>query len=303
MDICDIAIVGMGPGGIGAGIYAIRGGWETLAFNEGPPGGQMLNTDIIDNYPGFSKIKGPELAKKMKEHLNDLGLEINHSRVKQLGVEDGLKTLKTTDGDYKAKVLIIATGGSPRKLEVPGEKEFAGKGVSYCAVCDGPFFKGKDVVVVGGGDAAVDESLYLSKIVDSVRVVHRRQELRAAKYYQEKAFETDNISFIWDSVVTSIEGENTVKQVTLENVNTGEKRKLKTDGVFIYIGFTPNTDIVSDLVEFTEDDHIKVDRNLETSRQGIYAIGDVREGSHRQIGTSIGDGISAVLNSEEYLRD
>ncbi len=301
MENYDIAIIGLGPAGLGAGIYAVRGGLKTIAFDMGMPGGQIVNTELVDNYPGFRNIAGPELAAKFEEHAKELGLQMEMERISSVSLDGKYKILKGDNGEYRTKALIIATGGSPRKLGVPGEAELAGRGVSYCAVCDGPFFRNKNLVVIGGGDAAVEESVYLSKLASTVTVIHRRDELRAAKSVQEKAFSKDNISFRWNTVPLAINGEVKVENIKVKNVQTGEESSLPADGVFIYIGFMPNTKLFEKLLDFDEAGHICVNSKMESSVPGIYAIGDVRTGSHKQIATSIGDGVTAELNIEEYL--
>ncbi len=303
MELLDIAIIGLGPAGIGAGIYAVRGGLKTKAFDMGIPGGQILNTELVDNYPGFRSISGPELAGKLEEHAKELGLEMLMERISSIRLDGKYRILKGDKAEYKAKSVIIATGGTPRKLGIPGEAELAGRGVSYCAVCDGPFFRGKNVAVIGGGDAAVEESVYLSKIASSVTIIHRRGELRASKAVQDKAFAKDNISFVWNTVPEAINGEAKVEKLILKNVKTGEKSEIKTEGVFIYIGFLPNTSMFRDILELDAEGHIVVGSGMESSVPGIYAVGDVRAGSFKQIGTSIGDGITAELSIEEYLAD
>lgn len=284
-----------------AGLYAARARLKTLCLEKLTPGGALATTDAVENYPGFRSIAGPELVEKMLKHAQDFGMELRYSEATGIELEDTDRIVQTTDGPLVAKAVLIASGAKIRKLEVPGEEEFAGRGVSYCAVCDGAFFRDQDVVVVGGGDAAVDESLYLTRLVKSVTIIHRRDKLRASKILQERALANEKISFLWDTVVREIQGSSTVEQVVVENVKSSERSVLATQGVFVYIGSKPNTDFVRGLVEMDETGHIITDLHMQTSVPGIFAAGDVRAASYRQAVTAGGDGCTAALAAEKYI--
>jgi len=298
--VYDLVIIGGGPAGLTAGIYARRALLNTLLLEKIGIGGQIIITDLIENYPGFQEISGGELARKFEEHARKFGLE-TRGMVEVSGIEDrgSIKAVKTAEGDIEAKAVIIASGTTPRKLGVKGEPEFTGRGVSYCATCDGFFFRDKVVVVVGGGDSAITEAIYLTKLVQKVYVVHRRDKLRAEKINQEHAFANPKISFVWDSVVEEISGKNTVEKVIVRNVKTNALSEIKTDGVFIYVGLIPNTAFAN--VEKDERGFIIVNQKMETSVRGIFAAGDCRVTPLRQIATAVGDGAIASVSAEKYL--
>ncbi|WP_440954983.1 thioredoxin-disulfide reductase [Methanosarcina sp. Mfa9] len=300
----DLIIVGGGPAGLTAGIYGVRFGLETLVLERSEISGQIALTDVVENYPGFPSITGFELMEKYKEHALAVGVETKITDVLTVRSEGGKKLVSTDSGDLEAKAVIIATGANPKHLGVPGEEELIAKGVSYCATCDGPFFRNKTVVVVGGGDSALTDALILSKLVEKVYVVHRRDELKAVKVLQDRAFAAANIEFIWDSLVREIVGTGTeirkVEKVVLENVKTGEKRELPTNGVFIYIGIHPNTEIVD--VEKDSNGFIKTGRWMESSEKGIYAIGDCRDTPIWQLVTAVSDGAVAATAANEYIQ-
>ena len=288
----DLIIIGGGPAGLTAAIYAQRAKLNCLLLEKVGLGGQIALSDVIENYPGVGSISGAELMAKFEEHAKNFGAQIEFAEVEKVEDKGAYKTVKTTNGELKTKAVLIATGAKPRKLGVPGEAVFAGKGVSYCATCDGFFFRGKDVVVVGGGDTAVKEAVYLSKIVRQVTIIHRRNQLRAEKIIQEKAFAQPNIKFIWDSVVTEIYGQEKVAGVKVKNVKTNVVTDLKTDGVFIFIGITPNADFID--VAKDKNGFIITDKFMATSMPGVYAAGDVRDTPLRQVATAVGDAAIAI---------
>ena len=297
----QVIIVGGGPAGLTAGMYTSRANVKTILFERKMPGGQILNTDVIENYPGFEKITGFELAQKMEKQARSAGLEIAFEEAKEIWSEEGMKFVRTSGGTYSAPVVIICAGGEPAKLNVPGEKEFEGKGVSYCAVCDGPLYTGKKVAVVGGGDAAVSEAIFLTKYVDKVYLIHRRERLRALLHLQKRALSNEKIEVIWNSVVRKIEGDDTVHNIVLENRKTGEGKSLAIDGLFIYIGFRPNSGIFRDKIETDEAGYLITNEKMETSIPGIFAAGDVRAQLVRQITNAVGDATTAAVAAENYL--
>ena len=302
-EVYDLIIIGGGPGGLAAGIYAARSRLKVLLLEKLYTGGQMAQTDAIENYPGFEEsISGFDLTQKMEKQAKRMGLPIKNIELQGVGDYDQtVKTLFTSEGQFFTKTLVIGTGANPRKLGVPGEIELSGKGVSYCAVCDGAFYRGKPVVVVGGGDSAVEEAEYLTRFASSVSVVHRRDELRANQKAQDDYLSHDNASVIWDSVVTRIVGEEFVTGVEVKNVKTGELSITECEGVFMYVGITPRSELFKEILDLDEAGFIKVDRDMATNAPGIFAIGDVRAGSVRQIATAVGDGVSAEQYCERYL--
>lgn len=297
----EFIIIGGGPAGLAAGLYAARARMKTICLERLTPGGALATTEDVENYPGFRAITGPDLVEKMLEHAKDFGMELSYSDANSIELDGTDRIVHTDEGPIVAKAVLIASGAKINKLGVPGEEEFAGRGVSYCAVCDGAFFRDQDVVVVGGGDAAIDEGLYLTRLVETVTVIHRRDQLRASKILQERAFANEKVSFMWDMVVREIHGNGMVKEILLENVNTAEQSVHPTEGVFVYIGSKPNTDFVKGLVEMDEAGHIITDLHMQTSVPGIYAAGDVRIDSYRQAVTAGGDGCTAALAAEKYI--
>ncbi|AKB19641.1 thioredoxin-disulfide reductase [Methanosarcina sp. WWM596] len=299
----DLIIIGGGPAGLAAGIYAVRFGLETLILERNEISGQISMADIVENYPGFSSISGPELMEKYRTHALEAGVKTKITEVVSIRTEGAKKIVSTDSGDLEAKALIIATGANPKHLNVPGEKELISKGVSYCAICDGPFFKNKTVVVVGGGNSAVTDALLLSKIAQKVYLVHRRDRLRAAKILQDRAIATPNIEFILNTLVLEIvgggEGIKKVEKVILQDRNSKESRELSTNGVFIYVGIHPNTEFVS--VEKNNEGFIKTGRWLETSEKGIYAAGDCRDTPIWQLVAAVSDGAIAATAANEYV--
>jgi thioredoxin reductase (NADPH) len=298
--IYDVVIIGGGPAGLTAGIYAKRAMLDAVLFEKMGVGGQIIITDLVENFPGFQEISGAELAAKFEQHARKFGLETK-SMVEVTGIEDRGKTkfVKTSDGDFETKTVIITTGTTPKKLGAKGELELTGRGVSYCATCDGFFFRDKTVVVVGGGDSAITEAIYLTKMAKKVIVVHRRETLRAEKINQEHAFANPKISFVWDSVVEEVAGKQVVEKVMVRNVKTNVVSEMKTDGVFIYVGLIPNTGFAD--VKKDERGFIITDDCRETSVKGIFAAGDCRVTPLRQIATAVGDGAIAAVSAERFI--
>ncbi|MBU8906710.1 thioredoxin-disulfide reductase [Desertibacillus haloalkaliphilus] len=300
--IYDVIIAGAGPAGMTAAVYTSRANLDTLMLERGMPGGQMANTEDVENYPGFDHILGPDLSTKMFEHAKKFGAEYAYGDVKEIIDGKEYKTVVAGSKEYKAKAVIVATGAEYKQLGVPGEKELGGRGVSYCAVCDGAFFKDKELVVVGGGDSAVEEAVYLTRFASKVTVVHRRDELRAQKILQDRAFDNDKIEFIWSHVVKEInDKDGKVGSVTLESTETGEQKEFKTDGVFIYIGLLPLNSAVKGLGITNEEGYIETDSEMSTKVPGIFAAGDIREKFLRQIVTATGDGSLAAQNAQHYI--
>lgn len=297
----DIIIIGGGAAGITASIYAMRAGMKTVVFEKLGVGGQIILTEAVENYPGFAMISGPELMEKFQQHAEKFGVEIRYEEVKQIKSGPKTHTVVTDEGEYETIAVIVAAGSQPRKLHVEGEERFIGKGVSFCAVCDGPFFKDKEVAVVGGGDAAVKEAIYLSQIVKKITIVHRRDKLRAEKIYQDQAFANPKIQFLLNHVVESVNGGSVFQGITVRSASgPAQKKDLPVGGVFVYIGHIPNTKFVD--VEKTEDGLIVANPCvLTTSVPGIYAAGDCRNTCLRQIATCVGDGALAAYNAGEYV--
>lgn len=298
----DTVILGGGPAGLSAGIYASRGAVSTAIIDTSMLGGQPSNYLELENYPGFPIIGGYDLMEKFEEHADKFGVQkFPMQEIVSVDLKSNPKVIQTTEAEFKAKTVIIACGAQPMKLGVPGEAEFVGRGVSYCAVCDGAFYKNKVVAVVGGGNAAVEEAMYLTKFADKVYVIHRRNELRADKIVQERAFKNEKIEFIWDSVVKEIRGEDLVNTAVLENVKTKELSNLKVDGVFPYIGMTPNIEGISGQVEQDANGFIIVDETMKTSLDGVFAVGDVRKTPLRQVITAAADGAVGAVYAVKYL--
>lgn len=299
----DVVVIGAGPGGMTAALYAARANLNVAMLDRGIYGGQMNNTDDIENYPGFTTIKGPELGEKMYQGTVKAGVNFVYGDVQNVTVDDQqMKHIQTDSDELVASAVIIATGSNNRKLGVPGEEKFSGKGVSYCAVCDGSFFKGKNVTVVGGGDSAISEGLYLANVTDGVNVIHRRDQLRAQKVLQNRAFDNDKIDFTWNTSVTEILGdEKHVTGVKIHNNQVGDDTTLDTDGVFVYVGNFPNSQIFNNLNITDQAGWIITNDQMETTIPGIYAIGDVRQKQLRQITTAVGDGGIAGQNAFEYF--
>jgi len=299
----ELVIIGGGPAGLAAGIYAARADLDTVLLERGVPGGLAINTEMIENYPGFKDgIGGYELMSQMKDQARKFGLDIYSANADLIVPTSNERfIIKTDSGDIETGAVIVATGATPQQLGVRGEQEYTGRGVSYCATCDGAFFRGKKVAVVGGGDAAVEEAVFLTKFAEKVYIIHRRGELRATKAVQKKAFENQKIEFIWHSIVEEIYGEDTVKGVIVKDVRNREKSNLDVSGVFIYVGYRPNSSPVKDLVSLDENGYIITDENMLTSYKGIFAAGDVRKKLLRQIVTAVADGAIAAVSAEKYL--
>jgi thioredoxin reductase (NADPH) len=301
----DLVIIGGGPAGLTAGIYASRARLNVLLLEKVAPGGQVLVSDWIENYPGFPEgCSGYDLVTKMVEQAKNFGLNIETSEVLSLDLSEAVKKIELNDKTITTLSIIIATGASPRKLGVPGEDMFIGKGVSFCATCDGPFFKNSIVAAVGGGDTAVQESLFLTKFAKKVYLIHRRDELRATKILQERAIANDKIEFVWDSVVTGIGGGLTnVEKISVKNVKTGEEKEILVDGCFIWVGIFPNTSFLKDTLKVDENGFIIAGHNMETSVPGVFAVGDVRNTPLRQIVTAVGDAAIAAVSAEHYIEN
>lgn len=297
----DVVVVGAGPGGLTAALYASRANLKTVIIEKGMPGGEVNNTADVENYPGFKLIRGPELANHFFESAMSFGAELVYGDVEKVVVEDEQKLVHTSKAIYQASVVIIATGAHHRKLGVKGEEELAGRGVSYCAVCDGFFFRDKHVVVVGGGDSAVEEGNYLTQFASKVTIIHRRDELRAQKVLQGRAFANDKIDFVWDSVVEEILGENQVAGLVVRNVKTNEISTIEAEGAFIYVGLVPNSSVVENLGITDEEGWIITDTQMATTIPGLFAIGDVRQTHLRQIATAVGDGSHAGFMAYQYI--
>ena len=300
----DTIIIGAGPAGMTAALYAARSNLKVALLERGIPGGQMNNTADIENYPGYANISGPELAEKMFEPLENLGVEHLFGLVEKIEDRGDFKEIITEDERFEAKTVIIASGANHRHLGVPGEEDYNSRGVSYCAVCDGAFFRDEDLLVVGGGDSAVEEAIFLTRFAKSVTIVHRRDELRAQKVLQDRAFANEKIRFVWDSVVESIHGdERKVTGVTFKNVKTGETSQADFGGIFIYVGLDPVSEFAKDLGITDEAGWILTDHQMKTSVAGIYAVGDVRQKDLRQITTAVGDGAIASQEAYKYLTE
>lgn len=298
----DVVIVGGGPAGLAAAIYAARARRKTLIVDKAFAGGQVMYTALIENYPGFPKgSSGMELADLMAQQARSLDVPIEIEEAREIERDNKDIVLRTDKGDIISKALIIATGASWKKLNVPGEKELSGKGVSYCGTCDAMLYRDKEIVVVGGGDTAIDEALFLTRFVKRLHIIHRRSELRAEKILQERAFANEKIGFIWDSVVTKIIGEQKVSGVELLNKKTNETSVFPTEGVFIFVGNEPNTGFVPEMVSKTRDGQVITNLRMETNIPGIYAAGDVRAESIRQVVSATGDGATAAWYADKYL--
>jgi thioredoxin reductase (NADPH) len=298
----ELAIIGGGPAGLAAGIYAARADLKTVLFEMGMPGGLAASTEIIENYPGFTDgIGGPELSMNMEAQARKFGLQVVYAVVEEVKKENSHFLIRTEDEEYRVKALILAAGAKPKMLQVKGEKELHGRGVSYCATCDGAFFREKKLAVIGGGDSAVEEALFLTKFAEKVTIVHRRGELRATKYLQQKAMNNQKIDFAWHSVPLEIKGDDLVKSVLIKDVRSGNTSQLDVEGVFIYVGHSPSADLVKGLVEVDGKGYIVTDEEMRTRTPGLFAAGDVRKKLLRQVVTAVADGAIAAVSAEKYI--
>ncbi|HHT9130439.1 MAG TPA: thioredoxin-disulfide reductase [Candidatus Brocadiaceae bacterium] len=302
--IYDVIIIGGGPAALAAAIYTCRALLKTVIFEKKYLGGQLVGTELIENYPGFPDvISGTDLTQRMEVQAKRFGVEIRYEEVSRVGLEDGLKVITTDTDAYTSHIVILAAGADPKKLGVPGENELYGKGVSYCATCDGAFYRGKDVVVVGGGDSAITEGIFLTKYVRTVQIIHRRDEFRATKIYLDDAFSNPKIKMIFNTGIESIYGKEKVEGVITQNILTKEKKDIPCKGVFIFIGSTPNTGFLGNLLCVDAGCHIETNTHMETAIEGLYAVGDIRKNSYRQIATAIGEGVTAAIAAEHKLAE
>lgn len=298
----NLIIIGSGPAGLTAALYAARANLNPLLITGNEIGGQIAITNDVENYPGFDSILGPDLTDKMKAQAEKFGTRIEYSYVSEVDFSKGSPfTVKTYNAEYQAKAVIITTGASAKRLGVPGEEEFIGRGVSYCATCDGFFFKGKDVMVVGGGDSALQEGLFLTKYATQVRIVHRRDSLRAGEFLKARAAENEKIKFVWDTALEEIKGNGAVKEVVTKNLKTGKTESLKTDGVFVFVGHFPNTDIFKGQLAMDEQNFLITDKNMQTSVEGVFAAGEVQDPIYKQAISSAGQGCQAAIAAERWL--
>ena len=298
----DVIIAGAGPAGMTAAVYASRANLDTLMIERGVPGGQMADTEAIENYPGYESILGPDLSNKMFEHAKKFGAEYAYGDIKEVVDHGNYKEVIAGSKTFKAKAVIITTGAQYKKLGIQGEAELTGRGVSYCAVCDGAFFKDKNLAVIGGGDSAVEEGIYLTRFAKKVTVIHRRDTLRAQKIIQDRAFENEKMDFIWDTVVETInEKDGKVGSLSLKNVKTDEQSEFEIDGVFVYIGMDPLSEPFKSLGIVNEEGYIETNENMETKIPGIYAAGDIRVKDLRQVVTATGDGSIAAEAAIKYI--
>jgi len=298
----DVVIIGGGPAGLTAGIYAARARLKSLLLEKGATGGWIVNAGLVENYPGFPDgVNGLELADAMQQQAVKLGLETLTAEVTGLELRGNQKIVKTNEGGITARAVIVAGGSDRIKLGIPGEEEFTGRGVAYCAVCDGYFYRDVPVAVVGGGNAAMNEALELTKFASKITLIHRREELRATKILQERALAEPKIEFLWNTVVEAIEGEDTVKKLRLKNVKTGEKSTLDISGIFVAAGFRPNTGYLKNIVDLAENGTIITNEKMETNVPGILAAGDIRANSIRQVAAAVGDGAVAAIYAEQHI--
>ena len=299
----EAVIIGGGPAGLTAGIYLMRAGIDTLLLEKMIPGGTPVNTDHIENYPGFPEIiSGRDLMNRFAEHAKTLGLPIKEfSEAEGVALEEGRFITRTAEGQFESVALVGATGTEPAKMGIPGENEFLGRGISYCATCDGSFFRDLDVAVIGGGDSAIEEGLALANIARRVYVIHRRDALRAQKIIQERAFKNSKMEFLWNKIPLEIKGKDQVERVLLQDTKTGERSEVKVDGVFVYVGANPATFFLGDLVDRDKAGFVLTDENLSTKTEGLFVAGDARKKALRQISTAVGDGALAAVMAERYI--
>ncbi|NJK78191.1 MAG: thioredoxin-disulfide reductase [Nanoarchaeota archaeon] len=300
----DIVIIGAGPSGYTAGIYCSRAGYDTLILSGILPGGQLVNTTEVENYPGFEKgIMGPDLMIEMRKQTQRMGTTIIDDEVVDVDFRHKPFKILTASEEYEGKAVIIATGANPRKLGLEGEQTFAGKGVSYCATCDGPFFRNQELIVVGGGDSAIEEATFLTKFATTVHLVHRREELRASKIMQERALNNNKIKFHWNSEITDIKGDQKMRQAVLKNIKTGEEKVLDVGGLFVAIGHEPNTKLFKKQIDLDNEGYIILKNKTHTNIEGVFAAGDVHDRSYRQAITAAGFGCMAAIDVDKYLTE
>ena len=300
----EVIIIGGGPAGLTAGIYASRARLHTLLVESALLGGQMTTTEMVENFPGFPQgVTGDELSRLMEEQAKKFGMEIVTQEIIKVSIEEDMKVIQTHESTYRCEALIICTGTEYRKLGVSGEKEFAGKGVSYCATCDGAFFQDNKIVVVGGGDSALTEALFLTKFVKELTIIHRRDALRGTKIYQERVLTNPKIKFLWNSIVQEIKGDMIVHSIVVKNVKTGEIKEFETDGAFLFVGLSPRTQFLKGIVQMDGGGYILTNEDCETSEKGIFAAGDCRKKLLRQITTAVGDGATAAFSAQKYLEE
>ncbi len=306
--IYDVIIIGGGAAGLTAGIYLTRARMDTLLIEKMSPGGQAILTEVIENYPGFPQgITGPELMQKIEEQALRFGLKIEYGEVVKVEIKEEkqgkIKTVKTDNQEYKTLAIIVASGAEARKLGVPGEEELRGRGISYCATCDAPFFQNQKIVVVGGGDTAIEETLYLTKFAREIIIIHRRDRLRATKILQERVFSNKKINFAWDSTVIKILGQEKVEGILIKKVKTGQEKEISCQGVFMFVGNLPNTKFLQGVIKLDDKGYIITDDNMMSSREGVYACGDVRKKILRQVVTACGEGATAAFAAEKYIEE
>jgi len=300
----EVIIIGGGPAGMTAGLYTTRSRLNTLLIELSLFGGQMTTTELVENYPGFPDgINGSDLSQLMEKQAKRFGLETIHQEVLEVKLEGGQKIVRTNESNYCTEALIISSGTGYRKLGIPGEEAFIGKGVSFCATCDGAFFRDSRVVVVGGGDSALTEALFLTKFASEVTIIHRRDALRATKIYQERTSANPKIKFLWNSVIQEIKGGKVVQSILVKNIKTNKVEELQTEGVFLFVGILPKTQFLKGLVQMDEGGYILTNEKCETSVKGIFAAGDCRKKLLRQITTAVGDGATAAFAAEKYLEE
>ena len=301
-EVYEVIIIGGGPGGLTAGLYTSRARLGTLLIEKGLFGGQMPTTELIENYPGFPQgVNGDELSRLMEEQAKKFGMETVADEVVKVSLEGNMKVIQTYESTYRCGALIIGTGAEYRKLGVPGENEFAGKGVSYCATCDGAFFRDGRIVVVGGGDSALTEALFLTKFARELTIIHRRDALRGTKIYQERVLAHPKIKFLWNSIIQEIRGDSMVRSIIVKDVKTEEIKEVETEGAFLFIGMEPRTRFLTGIVEMDGGGYLLTNEDCETSARGIFAVGDCRKKLSRQIATAVGDGATAAFAAEKFL--
>jgi len=304
MTVENVIIIGSGPAGLTAALYTARANLEPLVFTGNEIGGQVSITNEVENYPGFPEgLTGPELVEKFQKQAERFGARVEYAEVTEVDLDVHPFRVRSYDSEHEAKAIIVATGASARKLGVPGEVDFTGRGVSYCATCDGFFFRNKDVVVVGGGDSALEEGVFLTKFASRVRIIHRRDQLRAGFALQERAKRNEKIEFVWDTIVTEIHGNGAVESVQVKNVKTGEISTLNTEGVFVYIGHYPNSQLFEGVLDMDEHGYLTTDRLTRTSLPGVFAAGEITDSVFRQVVTSAGEGCKAAIQVERYLAE